>query len=290
VGDADGAKEKVEITVHETLLKGDGAMRTPHDPDATTGRKGVGYHVQVTETCNNIGREVITDFEVAPAHIPDTGRATDAIKRLDERGLRPDVLYADGGYPTPTSMAESAELGTQLFAPVNRKNMPEAKMSRMDFSVDESDGKILSCPQGNVPVLHTERAVTPARRSPFALFDGDHCRTCAELKNCPVQSPGKSHPNGKFRLEESRGLYLRDKIYFDQRSEPWREAYQIRAGVEATMSELKRAHGLGRLRVRRRPRVSLSVAFKLMACNIKRWVSCAVNSNETGREYAWQAA
>ena len=288
--EADGAQAKVEITVHEKMNKSDGAMRTPHDPDATTGMKGVGYHVQVTETCNNDSCEVITDFEVAPAHIPDTGRATDAIERLDERGVHPEVLYADGGYPTPASLAESEELGTLLHAPVNRKNMPETKMTRMDFTVDERDGRIVSCPRGYAPVLHTIRAATPTRTSPFALFDGEHCRSCPKLNNCPVQSPGKSHPNGKYRLEESRGLYLRDKTFAEQRTQEWREAYRIRAGTEASMSELKRAHGLGRMRVRRRVRVTLAVAFKLMACNVKRWVNCVKNAADASREWVGQAA
>lgn len=289
--DVDGAQEKVEITVPGALRKGAGAMRTPHDPDATTGMKGVGYHVHVTETCNNDGRsEVITDFEVMPAHIPDIERTTDAIKRLSERELQPEILYADGGYPTPTGLAESEKLGTQLHAPVNRNKMPPTKMSRMDFKVDENDSKVLSCPRGHAPVMHSERAVTPGRRSPFALFDSAHCLPCPELENCPVQSPGKSHPNGSFRLEETRGLYLRDKSYIEQRSQSWRDKYKIRAGVEGTMSELKRAHGMGRLRVRRRPRVSLAVTFKLMACNIKRWLKCAWTAAESSQESAMQAA
>lgn len=289
-GDADGTKEKVTIAVHDALQKSDGAMRTPHDPDATTSKKGVGYHVQVTETCNNSGCEVITDFEVAPAHIPDTGRATDAIKRLDERGLRPEVLYADGGYPTPASLAESEELGNRLHAPVDRTSMPVTKMSRMDFVVAEQDNQIRTCPRGHAPVLHTNRAATPTRRSPFALFSADDCRPCPDLENCPVQSPGESHPNGKFRLEESRGLYLRDKTYIEQRSESWREAYRIRAGIEASMSELKRAHGIDRLRVRGRARVTLSVIFKLMSRNIKRWVRCVQDTLDGTRECIGQAA
>ena len=48
--------------------------------------------------------------------------------------------------------------------------------------------------------------------------------------------------------------------------------YAIRAGIEATNSELKRGHGFGRLRVRGSPRVALSVNLKALACNIKRMI------------------
>ena len=46
----------------------------------------------------------------------------------------------------------------------------------------------------------------------------------------------------------------------------------IRAGIEGTNSELKRAHGLGRLRVRGGRRVRLAVYLKALACNFKRMV------------------
>lgn len=282
--------DRVEITVHETFCKKDGVMRTPHDPTATTGKKGVGYHVHVVETCNNAGPEVITDFEVTSSHVPDTGKAPDAINRLKERDRRPDVLYADGGYPTPQTLVESEDLGTQLHAPVNRQSMPKSKMSRMDFTIDESTGRVLSCPQGHAPALHTIRAATPTRKSSFALFDAELCGSCPQLKICPVQSAGKKRPNGKYRLEESRGLYMRDRIYKEQRSEEWRERYRIRAGAEGTMSELKRTHRLERLRVRGRPKVVMNVAFKLMACNIKRWAKYVSNTINMGPEYAEQAA
>ena len=47
--------------------------------------------------------------------------------------------------------------------------------------------------------------------------------------------------------------------------------YTIRAGIEATNSELKRAHGIGRLRVRRIAKVCFAVVCKVIACNLKRW-------------------
>lgn len=56
----------------------------------------------------------------------------------------------------------------------------------------------------------------------------------------------------------------------------FRPRYKIRAGIEGTLSELKRAHGLGRLRVRGRPRVLLAVYLKATACNLKRMLRALV--------------
>jgi hypothetical protein len=60
-------------------------------------------------------------------------------------------------------------------------------------------------------------------------------------------------------------------MYSVQQTNEWKDRYKIRSGVEATNSELKRSHGLGKLRVRRAPRVCFAVACKIIACNIKRW-------------------
>jgi hypothetical protein len=57
----------------------------------------------------------------------------------------------------------------------------------------------------------------------------------------------------------------------DQHTGQWKQRYKIRSGKEATMSELKRSHGFGRLRVRRAAKVRFAVACKVIACNIKRW-------------------
>jgi hypothetical protein len=60
-------------------------------------------------------------------------------------------------------------------------------------------------------------------------------------------------------------------MYARQQTAEWKDRYKIRAGIEATNSELKRSHGIGKLRVRRLAKVCFAVACKITACNIKRW-------------------
>lgn len=50
----------------------------------------------------------------------------------------------------------------------------------------------------------------------------------------------------------------------------FKKQYAVRAGIEGTNSELKRAHGFRKLRVRGEVRVKLAVYFKVTACNLKR--------------------
>ena len=58
----------------------------------------------------------------------------------------------------------------------------------------------------------------------------------------------------------------------EQASGEFARRYAVRAGIEGTNSELKRAHGLGRLRVRGGSRVELAAYLKALACNMKRMV------------------
>lgn len=65
-------------------------------------------------------------------------------------------------------------------------------------------------------------------------------------------------------------------MYVLQQTPAWKDRYAIRSGIEATNSELKRAHGIGRLRVRRLTKVCFAVACKVIACNIKRWAKASL--------------
>jgi Transposase DDE domain len=76
-------------------------------------------------------------------------------------------------------------------------------------------------------------------------------------------------------------------MYSKQQTTEWKEQYKIRSGVEATMSELKRKHGMGKLRVRRTAKVCFAVACKVIACNIKRWAKALAVSGEIFNHFIW---
>jgi hypothetical protein len=104
-----------------------------------------------------------------------------------------------------------------------------------------------------------------------AYFDGKKCRSCPLRDRCCTRPPSNGN-KGSFRLELRPSLIARDFRLAQLCEDSFWERYSIRSGIEATNSELKRAHGIGRLSVRGFPAVRLKVSFKLMACNIKRWL------------------
>ena len=102
-------------------------------------------------------------------------------------------------------------------------------------------------------------------RSALEDFAGTTCEPCPLRSRCPV------------KLDRRAGAYVLKadlvKVNIERRrraeaTEEWRKRYDIRAGIEGTNSELKRAHGLGRLRVRGGRRVRLAVYLKALACNL----------------------
>ena len=262
------------------------SLQSPYDPDASYGHKGSGYSAQITETCNNPGKpEIITDYEVHGAARSDIAKMLPAINRLESTGLKPEALFADGGYPSVPSALEVIEKGIDFVSPVNRSRLPDDIMGRDRFKFDP-DGFVIKCPQGHSPIDHRIlSANNSTRRSLHAIFDGDICRSCKALDQCPVRAPNHRcrgcRPRdtvGDFRLEITPELRLRDQMYSNQQTTEWKDRYKIRSGIEATMSELKRTHGIEKLRVRRAVKVCLAVACKLIACNIKRWAKAHAGS------------
>jgi hypothetical protein len=269
------SQEKVHVK-----KKTEGAtLQSPYDPDASYGHKGPGYSLHITETCNNDAKhEIITDYEVHGAARSDIGKALPVIERLDAAGCKPGTLFADGGYPSVPSVLKVQQQNIEFITPVNRSRLSDEIMGRDQFQFDPQ-GRVTQCPKGHKPIDHRIlNGNNSTRRSLHAIFDGNTCRSCTKLDQCPVRAPNHRNKGcpardtvGDFRLEITPEICFRDHMYALQQTTEWKDQYRIRAGIEATNSELKRAHGIGRLRVRRLAKVCFAVACKIIACNIKRW-------------------
>jgi hypothetical protein len=264
------------------------SLQSPYDPDASYGHKGAGYSVHITETCNNSGKtEMITDYEIHGAARSDIGKALSVIERLDDAGLKPKTLFADGGYPSVPSALKITEQEIEFISPVNRGRLSDDIIGRDRFQYD-SEGFATKCPMGHRPINHRMLSHNNKKgKSLHAIFNGDTCRQCDLLDWCPVRAPNHRNKGckardtvGDFRLEITPEIRLRDHMYSIQQTTEWKERYSIRSGAEATNSELKRSHGLGKLRVRKAAKVCFAVACKVIACNIKRWAKAQAAPEE----------
>ena len=166
------------------------SLQSPYDPDASCGHKGPGYSAHITETCNNEGKqEIITDYEVHGAARSDIGKALSVIERLDAAGCKPDVLFADGGYPSVPSALKVKEQGIEFITPVNRARLADEVVGRDRFQFS-AEGLVTACPMGHAPLDHRIlSAHNTTDRSLHAIFEGDTCRSCTMLDQCPVRAP-----------------------------------------------------------------------------------------------------
>jgi hypothetical protein len=270
-------EESIKVQVKK---KSEGAtLQSPYDPDASCGHKGPGYSLHITETCNNAEKtEIITDYEVHGAARSDIGKAVSVVERLNDAGLKPETLFADGGYPSVPSALKITEQDIEFMTPVNRGPLSDDIVGRDLFKFD-SDGLATECPMGHSPIDHRILSHNNKTGSSLhAIFHGDTCRSCSMLDQCPVRAPNHRNKGclprdtvGDFRLEITPEIRLRDHMYSVQQTTEWKDQYRIRSGIEATHSELKRTHGIAKLRVRRIAKVCFAVACKVIACNIKRW-------------------
>lgn len=251
------------------------SLQSPYDPDAGYGHKGPGYHVQIAETCGNEETELILDYEVHGAGVSDQGKAAETLDRLADRTLSPDVLLADSGYLSSEALADADRRRVELRGPVQKGPLRADVIGRDQWERDPETGRLSRCPEGHAVARHGIRGNPSNEKVLHAFVSGKHCRACPVRDRCLARPANNGKSSGRFHIEDSPLLQLRDARLRAQQDPEWRRGYRPRCGIEGTNSELKRKHGLGRLRVRRGPRVRLSVAAKLTACNVKRWLRAA---------------
>lgn len=268
-----------KIKIRRKVKNPSTSMQSPHDPDAGySGHKGPGYFAHITETCNNDTTEIVTDYFVEPAGT-DTNKDQIAIDNLEASNKQPEVMYEDGGYPTAQGMHDAKEKGTQIIAPISTKGK-QAKdaICRDQFKFD-SEGNCTACPKGHASVRHGMRtSSSKPNQALHAFFDGKKCSAC-ELKNRCMARPPNNKSGEYYHVEIDPSLVERDRRKAEQKNEDWWDRYKIRSGIEATISEMKRVNGLGKLRVRRIIRVTLAVGLKASACNVKRWLGAVVKES-----------
>jgi len=253
--------EKVELQEKPSSS----SLQSPSDPDVTYGHKGKGYEVQLTETCGEDNSfQVATSVSVNGAHESDQHQVESAIEQIERTcGLAPEELEADSGYASGENIIKAEKQGTELVAPIGSKG-PESPVTLGDFEFDETGERVLQCPAGQCPVEHRG---TSGGKATVACFDPEQCEGCFLRDMCPAERRRK-HRVVRFTPADVAVAKRR----MEQETPEFKERYKLRSGIEATNSELKRRHGLGKLRVRRRRRVGLSVRLKVLGMNIKRYV------------------
>ena len=288
--DDDAGEGGVPVALKAPEHVGSDSLQSPHDAEATyNGRKGKGYEVQIAETCVEADDDkadddktdddktdddktdtvnMITHVAVTDACASDEHATMPVLEALEERGQRPDELVADTAFGSGDNAIHAERLGTELVSPVKGPQVdvevrPDT-VTEADFLVEARLRDPAICPAGYLAREQTSRE----KKHQVALtFEREACETCALFPLCPVRRNQDGDGYAVTVDLKAANLERRRRAIA---SGAFRERYRIRAGIEATVSELKRRHGLGALRVRWR--VELAVYLKALACNFKRMV------------------
>jgi hypothetical protein len=256
---------------------GGAVMQNPSDPDATyDGNKGPGYQVQCSETCspeNEVQLTVGAQVETAVCH--DSHAVEPMLDDLEARGHQPESMLADTAYGSDDNVTAAEERGTDLVSPTS--GVPAEDDDQVDdLGPDDvktdADGRIISCPAGHTP---TDSFIDDQGRA-RAVMDGPTCAACAFQKECPMQrhvikNQGEHTTDGPRPVitidSKLQRLHARRRL---ERTEAFKQQYRKRSGHESSFGGMKRRCGLGRLRTRGSPGVTLSCLLKVTGWNLLR--------------------
>ena len=264
----DVQEDKVQIK----RLTGGNVMQNPSDPDATyDGHKGQGYQVQISETCHPQNEaQIIVCAMPQTAVESDTAATSEVLDNLQETGFLPKELSADTYYCSDENIQDAAARGVELVGPVQCSGIIEKDVDRLnvdDFNTDEQTEEVIRCPAGHKPVSSIYDKQTGKTKT---IMPTSTCSQCEFRNECPVE---KCRDGYCLRhTAKQRRLAGRRR---EENTDVFRDRYRIRGGIEGTNSGLKRKTGLGRLRVRGRPRVYHSILLKIAGWNILRASVCA---------------
>ncbi|MFD7489454.1 transposase [Streptomyces mirabilis] len=253
---------------------------TPHDPEARYSQKvtaagqrdWIGYRDHQTETCDELGPNIIVQVLTRPAPQQDIDALDDIHHQLTRQGFQPLEHVVDGGYVTPDSIHHAAlTWGIPLLGPV--RDDPQAAQrpgfTKEDFHIDW-DNRTLTCPNG-ITSQPWKPTLGDGHPRLSVLFPRKACRECEDRLKCTGNVEGKGRhilllpePQQKFQSQVRK----------DQKTSNWQRRYAIRAGCEATVSETVHAHGLRHCRYRGLAKTHVQHVLTAAGTNIVRLSDC----------------
>lgn len=246
---------------------GEGVIESPHEPEARfsakRGQGWIGYKVQVTETCDAEYPHLIVDIAATSALANDAPQLPAIQERLQARDVLPGEQQVDQGYMSGEHLVTSAKRGINLMGVPLADTQSPAGFRQTDFPIDLA-ARQATCPAGQHSHVWSEKQ-DPDGGPPQILirFASRTCRSCPFFGQCTQSAQGRS-----LTLHPYRAALLTRRA--EAQTAAFREQLHLRAGIEGTISELTRAHGLRHARYRRLRKQGLQAYFTGIAANLKR--------------------
>jgi hypothetical protein len=273
-------KAEIEpIKINET-----GVVQNPHDADAQWSAKGqakekkewVGYKVQIAETVVQKQSEskekepqFITSVVTQKASESDEAGLEESLEQQEQIGQdKPKELYVDGAYVSGEKLTQAQEQGWELMGPAqpsaNRWGISDQyRIEAFDIDIKERQAQ---CPGGYQSTQCSRIKEARKKHAQYRYEWSYHCHQCPLRQECVPD--GQRHRT-IIVSEYHEALQKRRR---EQQSPEFKEQMHQRNGIESTISELVRAHGMRRSRYRGFIKVQLQNFTIAAACNAKRWI------------------
>ena len=232
-----------------------------------------GYKVHLSETCEPDAPQMITEVVTTDATGTDTETTPAVHEGLARRRMVPGEHVVDAGYVTAGHIVAARDgYGIELLGPVGLDTHHGGQedgehFAQSAFTIDWQT-RTATCPEGKVSTswfAHHKANGTPLTR---VRFNAQDCKTCPVRDKCTKAASG---PWGRTLtlLPQDQQQVLQDRRR-EQVTQQWQHRYDIRAGVEATISQAVRRTHIRRTRHTGLPKTHLGHVLAAAAINIVR--------------------
>jgi transposase len=264
-----------------------GAQQTivsPYDTDARLAQKRdtawCGYKVHVTETCEADLPELIVQVKTQLSPQPDVKKTLGLQQELERRQLLPEEHLVDGGYLESEVLVQHPP-GLRIIGPVPPDTSWQAQEGKgydvAHFQLDWA-AQTATCPQGQQSRSWRER---PEREGQIQVSFAK-----ATCQACPVRTLCTKADHRELQLQPQVQLEALQHQRALQQTVEFRQAYALRSGVEATISQAVRRLPLRQSRYRGMPKVQLQEVVTATALNCLRLYAYA---NGVPRGSTWMS-
>ncbi len=246
------------------------SLQSPDDLEATfrkkRGEQYVGYVTNVTETADPDNPfQLIVKVQTESNTTDDAEMLAEALPELTER-TDLETMHSDGGYNSAEVDTVCQDEGVELVQTAIRGSQPSSErvnLADFTFELDEAGNPVgITCPEEKVGIIDAARG--EGRYT--ATFEQSDCAGCPLLARCQMRVLKKTADRRLyFSIEETRLARRRQRMAVERKS-----GRNLRSAVEATVREISCRLEHGRLRVRGKFRVSMTMTASAAMANARR--------------------
>ena len=241
------------------------SLQNPSDTDATYRFKygsNIGYVMNVVESIHENGEIYITDYDVKQNIYSDIDFMNDYINNKDDD--EKETTLVDAAYFSNEINELAKEKNIELIPTQTMGKKMVGNTIIANFKIDEENHKVLTCPNNKEAIdsKYNEQTHTYS-----AHFDKNKCEGCPFIEKCEkAKFMKKKFVSVRFTNE----CYQKAKLEEKMNTEEYKMLSNNRAGIEGTMSTLRRKYDIDNCPSTGLLRLKIKAGGDILAINIKK--------------------